>query len=74
MTPKDQKMLIRELVENVVTRFNEAHKAGEVPTDWNGYEIRQWLADKFTDQTGRIDKRGNRMKNYRNTVQISVNL
>ena len=45
--PKDkQKELLQELSASILNEMLTAISAGRVPEEWNGFELRQWFADK----------------------------
>lgn len=72
-SPEFQATFVKDLAGSVVSEMLEQIKAGKVPAEWNGIELRQWFADKFADTRikGTMDKR--RMRDYRNVV-ITRNL
>lgn len=73
MTNKQKRQFIRELTR-AVTRDALA-KVPDMPEEWDGVELRRYLADKFEDATiilarGRVRDTGNtrRLRDYRNAV------
>ena len=43
----EQIYLVREMCDRIRDECVQRIRAGDVPTDWNGIELRWWLADKF---------------------------
>jgi len=68
MTANEKKKLIRTLVASVKTDALAA--VAKMPEDWDGIELREYLADKFAECRfrGTMDKR--RTKRYRNEVLV----
>ena len=68
MTANEKKKLIRTLVASVKTDALAA--VAKMPEDWDGIELREYLADKFAECRfrGTMDKR--RMSRYRNEVLV----
>lgn len=66
MTKQEQKTFVRELIANV--RADLLKQSKLIPPEWDGHELRQWIADTFQESsyTLRQDKR--RYKAYRNAV------
>ena len=72
MKTADQLLFVCNLTESIKSQFAEAHRQGEVPAEWDGLELRQWLADKFANETCPLGRK--RLKDYRNTVAVSNKL
>jgi hypothetical protein len=70
MDAKEKEKFVRDLVGNVLETVIKAIPA--MPEDWNGHELRQYLADKFADNT--FMKKGKGLKRYRNTVAVTAGL
>jgi hypothetical protein len=71
MTGPARKRFIRELIRNVQKTLID--NSSKMPEGWNGIEIRQYVADKFAEQT--INNRDDadmrrRFKDYRNEVIV----
>ena len=47
MLPDEQGRLVREMCDRIRDDVIGRIRQGDVPTDWNGIELRWWLADKF---------------------------
>lgn len=46
MDADKQKQLVREMGDRMLTEMLQAIDRGDVPEEWNGIQLRQWLADK----------------------------
>ncbi len=64
MSPQAQQEFISDLIGSVQATI----ASKKIPPDWGGIELRQYIADKFSDCviTGTMDKR--RMRDYRNVI------
>jgi hypothetical protein len=49
MTRAEQKRFIRELIGSVQKTLLD--NVSKVPAEWDGHEIRQWIADKFQESS-----------------------
>ena len=67
MTPEIQRGLIRDLCDNLTRTMLE--RAQRIPEDWDGYELRQLMADVAAEQF-RIPMPRQRAKEYRNSRAI----
>lgn len=70
-----QEEFVNELVENVRKDVVRQIMSGRIPSEWDGHELRQLLADRFA-QAARMsdamkDKRGKRRREYDNTVIVN---
>lgn len=70
MTKAEKKKFIRDLVGSV--RFLLLDRVDKVPEEWDGIELRQWIADTFAQQayshTLRRDPK--RLKAFRNECLV----
>ena len=74
MTPKDKRFFIRDLIGNVCNDI--LAKVDDMPDEWDGHELRRYIADRFEQASigvlgrGRVRSSGatKRMRDYRNTV------
>ena len=64
--------IVCNITESIKNQFADALRAGAVPEEWDGYEIRQWLADRFQYETRPVGRK--RVREYRNTVATSSKL
>lgn len=64
MTPEQQREFVSDLTLAVRTKILNA----DIPPEWNGIELRQYIADQFADCviSGTMDR--TRLRNYRNTI------
>ena len=69
MTPEDQKRIVHELCASVESGIIAAIDSGAVPFDWDGFELRQLLADRFDRCTGKMSLK--RKREYNNTVLVN---
>jgi hypothetical protein len=70
MTRKEKETFVHELVASV--QANILANIDRVPEEWDGIELREWIADRFADQKWRhwqYDTRP-RLKAYRNEVLV----
>lgn len=66
---KDKKLvLVDELIGSV--RASILEKVGQMPEDWDGIELRQYIADKFSEVVFKDTLTGKRAKDYRNEVIV----
>ncbi len=71
MTITEQKTIANELINRV--RDDILRNMGDVPSSWNGIELRQYIADRFAREAF-PKMTGARMRNYRNTIAVTPNL
>ena len=75
MTKENQKALVADFANSIVEEFNQ--KIGQVPENWDGHELRCWLADTAFDAARptiiRRSPRSKRAKDYKITL-LSTNL
>jgi hypothetical protein len=72
MNQADQLRIVCELTESVKNQFARVLRAGDVPETWDGFEIRQWLADKFEFE--KVEMGRKRLREYRNHVATHCHL
>jgi len=70
MTKDDQIKLVRDLTESVVGEIIDKIRADRVPANWNGFELRQLLADNFAGEVGTMPPA--RMREYRNAKLLGM--
>jgi hypothetical protein len=73
MKRREQARFIRELTESVRADLTELVKAGTVPAEWDGFELRWWLADRFADatlHTKSVPQNRRRFRAYRNEYAV----
>jgi hypothetical protein len=69
MQRNDQVRFVVELTDSVRESVVAMIRQGKVPIDWDGFELRELLADKFAASRANMDKR--RKKEYENTVLVN---
>jgi hypothetical protein len=69
LTRDEKEQFIKDLMGNVQSMI--LNKLDRVPEEWDGYELREWIADAFDwerlDRTKNINKR---LKEYKNEVIV----
>lgn len=68
--PEGKQRFIISLMSSVALSAVEKVRDGSVPKDWDGYELRRWLADLMEEQVIVKMSRG-RLGKYRNARYIS---
>jgi hypothetical protein len=71
MTRDEQKAFVDELITRV--KITLLSRLRNVPEEWDGHELRVWIADKFTDAaylSKLQDKRSKRRRDYENEVLV----
>jgi len=68
MTKRDQRRFVRELVMNV--RRDLLKQVALFPAEWDGHEIRQFIADTFQASSYTLKRMPRRLRDYRNAVLI----
>ena len=73
MTKKDKRRFIRELIGSV--KKTVLANVDKMPEEWDGIELREYVADKFTESRSTISGLGRsymkrRAKDYRNEVLV----
>lgn len=72
MNTAEKVRFVRELVDSVQQEVLQKILTGVVPEEWDGIELRQYLAEKFLEATYKMDRR--RRRAYDNAIAISANL
>ena len=67
MKISEQKQFVRDLVKSVQSEILE--NTFDMPSDWDGIELRQYIADKFSEQV--FEMSGARKRNYKNAVIVT---
>lgn len=62
MTPEQQRTFIGDLILTIRTKILNA----DIPPEWNGIELRQYIADQFAEQV--CDMSRTRRRDYRNNI------
>lgn len=69
MTPEDQKRIVHELCISVEGGIIASINSGAVPSDWDGIELRQLVAERFARCTFNMPLK--RKREYNNTVLVN---
>jgi hypothetical protein len=70
MDKPDKKIFVYELIGSVVDDVMTAIDEGKIPEEWDGHELRKFLADKFAGQVADAMK-STRLREYKNTVIVN---
>lgn len=62
LTKAEKSEFISDLIDNVHAQL--LNGLDRVPEDWDGHELRQWIADAFASQVLASAMKGKRMKAY----------
>lgn len=62
MTSEKQRTFVSDLILSVCTKIINT----DIPTEWDGFELRQYIADQFAAQVCDMNK--TRSREYLNTV------
>jgi hypothetical protein len=68
MNATDKRIFINELTGCVVR--NALHRVPDMPEEWDGHELRQYIVDCFKAEARPILLVGKRRRNYVNTVAV----
>ena len=68
MSKKEKLKFVRDLTRTIRDRILDDITGERVPKDWNGIELRQLLADKFSQSTFKMSRPY--MAKYKNDVLI----
>lgn len=72
MTKQEKRRIVREMLAGLKASLMEA--VDKSPTEWNGVELRQLMADYATEKyTVKHSLDGSRMKDYRN-ARLNLNI
>jgi len=66
MTTTQKREFIEELIQRVQRDLLE--RAPKLPEEWDGHELRQWVAERFDAQRGHGAMKGQRQRNYTNEI------
>jgi hypothetical protein len=71
MTSDEQINFVKTLAEEIVECVLDDILNDKIPTDWDGIELRQLLADRFTRSVFKGTLTGARLRDYKNIVLIN---
>ena len=66
MSKKEQRRFVRDLIRNV--RADLLMRTKLIPDEWDGHELRQWIADCFQAASFTLDTMPARRRAYRNEI------
>jgi hypothetical protein len=70
MNKDNQKEFVCSLTKTILTDINESIESDSIPENWDGHELRRYLAYKFKSAViGDMSK--NRIKGFNNTILIN---
>ena len=72
MTIAEQRAFIDTLIKRIHGEI--LFKLGDMPSAWDGVELRQYIADCFDAEAPKPPMQGARSRNYRNEIAISAHL
>jgi cellobiose phosphorylase len=70
MTVGDQRRIVHDLLDGVRAKMDELLSTGRVPEEWDGFELRWWLADTFQADTCKRPEDRRRHRTYVNEVIV----
>jgi len=63
---QEKQIFIESFINSVKKGLSEKIDKNLVPENWDGFELRQWISDAFSDEVKPMV--GNRKKYYKNDV------
>ncbi len=74
MTKREQLRFVHDLLDSIKNDIRHAIQRNEIPTTWDGIELREYIYEKA--QRSRVNHllEGKRGRDYRNTITISPSL
>jgi hypothetical protein len=72
MNRLDQATLVASLMDSIKTTITQKIMEGEVPIEWDGIELRRYVADKVTELSGcdHIARDKARLRAYKNELLV----
>jgi hypothetical protein len=75
----DQKRLVKTLIRSVEKALQDTLNSGRVPENWDGIELRQWVAEAFAKEGTTNVKAtnyfplltGKRLKGFKNDIVVN---
>lgn len=68
MNAEEKEQFITDLTNGIASHF--LGKVKDLPEDWDGHELRQWMVDTWKREAIWRPMEGKRMKDYRNEVLV----
>jgi hypothetical protein len=72
MDKKEKIKFINEIMRGA--KRGMMHKVNNIPNDWDGFEIRQFIIDYITDNYRPTKLKNKRLKDYKNKMLITNQL
>jgi hypothetical protein len=69
MTQQEKQVFINSFMDSVKKDLLDKVNKNLVPDNWDGFELRQWISDTFSDEVKPMV--GNRKKYYKNDVLVN---
>lgn len=69
MSLEDKRGFITQLSDSI--RDEVLAKAERMPEEWDGHELRAYMADKWEQERTSLMRRGRRLRDYRNTIAVN---
>lgn len=70
LTKQEKEQFVKDLMGHVQASL--LRKLDKVPEEWDGMELRMWIADTFDwERTGSMVMEKKRLKNYKNEVLVN---
>lgn len=70
MHKSQQATIVSQLLDSLRTDILEAIREGRVPEEWDGIELRQYIADKALENIVCCAMPRKRLKDYRNALVV----
>lgn len=71
MTRKEQKQFVKNITSSIAAEIISKIESGKIPENWDGYELRELIADKAASETYLRNRKDERFSDYKNTVLVS---
>jgi len=74
MTKRAQRQFVGDLLRNIRADIMSAIHTGLIPTEWDGIELHEFIADKAQRSRAAHALAGRRAKDYRNHMIITAGI
>jgi len=71
MTKQEQTRFVHELMDNIRARIIADIELDKTPTNWDGHELRQLIADRVAVAAFTLKEQKARYREYQNTVLVN---
>lgn len=68
MTRENKILFVTSHCNSIKQEICSKIESGKIPENWDGYELRSLIAEKFNAEIRMTDKREKRYREYENTV------